>query len=78
MHALLWLEDANGSVAPTFWSKENNEDSAEDESGELLRQRKEEVERFADMMVTTNPLEIRCDNHKHMRDFPEDCELHKV
>ena len=54
VHSLLWLKDSNGKDAPSFWSKEENEDE--------IKFRFELIEKFTDMLVSTSPDDMHCED----------------
>ena len=56
VHSLLWLKDSNGEDAPAFWNS-----SCEDD--EATKAKKKQIEQFTDMLVSTSPGEICCENH---------------
>ena len=57
MHSLLWLKNKNGDDAPSFWTSQK-------ETKLEIQSRYKKIEAFADMLVSTSPLDISCHDHQ--------------
>ena len=62
IHSLLWLKNKDGKDAPNFWFDSENETEAD--QGKNHKNRIEEIEKFADLLITTSPEEIKCKEHQ--------------
>ena len=56
VHSLIWLKDQDGIDAPSFWKIKDGEKITEQDE----ERRIENVEKLADSLISTNPLDIRC------------------
>ena len=56
VHSLLWLKDSNGEEAPAFWNSST-------EDNEEIQAKKRQIEEFTNMLVSTSPGDICCENH---------------
>ena len=67
VHSLLWLKNQFGDEAPNFWV-EPKEDQAENvNQQDMIKEdqiRIEKVEKFANLLISTSPENITCDDHK--------------
>ena len=54
LHAVLWLKDKNHDDAPAYWSREDDD----------LDNISAQIERFADLMISTSSTDIMCRKHR--------------
>ena len=75
VHSLLWMKNKHGKDAPSFWADPNemSEENDSNESYVQLQQRKNEIEDFADFLISTSPDEISCKEHERGQE-KNDCE----
>ena len=71
VHSLLWLQNEKNEDAPNFWvgeEEENlvlDEEQSEQKESSDINKRVEEMEKFADCLISTSPDEIHCDEHEN-------------
>ena len=79
IHSLLWLKNKENKDAPNFWIdphnlKSNNDQDGQDKTSETDelnnkdKKRMEEIEKFADLLITTSSDDIKCENHESNQD----------
>ena len=67
IHSLLWLKNRKGKDAPNFWI--DSDDHSDDENVQKIDNvsRIKEIEKFADLLITTSPDEIFCKEHNAVK-----------
>ena len=73
VHSLLWMKDKDGNDAPTYWSEETENLTNHDESEPNLEKRKRNIETFVDLLISTSPSDIKCDQHINSNEDVENC-----
>ena len=86
VHSLLWMKNEDQEDAPNFYfspndpehdSTDGDNDSSQDnlsQSADLIKERMKKIEEFADSLISTNPLDIRCDVHENKKEDRSKCE----
>ena len=87
IHSLLWLRDKKNKEAPNFWVEPNNLDkddgdeyqSVEVDPNAKMGNKMKEIEKFADLLITTSPDDIACEQHEFMKNqvHCEECNILK-
>ena len=94
IHSLLWMKNENEEDAPNFCftptaeneeQNDKNTDQAKagtgpdvSKSNEQIQQRIDEIQDFADFLISTNPDTIRCNEHESKTDNIPGCEACQI
>ena len=68
IHCLVWLEDIDGTPAPTFWTVEpdKNEDNNSDDENEDRKQLQKikKIQSIANLLICSSVNQAFCDRHQ--------------